>query len=137
SEYARYKHSLKRLSRKQTGIIDGLNIRKIILSVVLLFMMLMSSFFIFMDITFTGEANSNQDQRVTVPEDEESARTYYAITAEDDMEFGSQVLSHMSLVEVDSDYQDGYTVMVGGSEYETGENSLIYFNPASLYPEAA
>lgn len=137
SEYARYKHSLKRLSRKQTGIIDGLNIRKIILSVVLLFMMLMSSFVIFMDISFTGEANSKENQTVTVPEEEENVRTYYAITAEDDMEFGSQVLSHMSLVEVDSDHQDGYTVLMGGSEYEAGEDSLIYFNPASLYPEAA
>src|SRR5699024_7178891 len=80
SEDVRYKHSLKRLSRKQTGIIDGLNIRKIILSVVLLFIMLMSSFVIFMDSPSTGKDNSEQDRTVTVTKEEESVRTYYAIT---------------------------------------------------------
>lgn len=136
SEYARYKHSLKRLSRKQTGVIDGLNIRKIIISIVLLFMMLMSSFFIFMDISFTGSANSKQDQTVSVPESEvENERTYYALTAEDGMQFGNQTLSLLSLVEVDSKQEEGYKVIHDGTEYEADEESLIYFNPASLYPE--
>lgn len=138
SEYARYKHSLQRLSRKQTGLIDGLNIRKIIISIVLLFMMLMSSIVIFMDISFTGSANTKQDQSVTVPDAEsENERTYYALTAEDSMQFGEQVLSHLSLVEVDSNREDGYTVIIGDSEYAADEESLIYFNPASLYPEVS
>ncbi|WP_411842281.1 hypothetical protein [Salinicoccus sp. HZC-1] len=138
SEYARYKHSLKRLSRKQTGVIDGLNIRKIIISVVLLFIMMMSSFIIFMDINFTGSANTNQDQTVTVP-DEEAAidRTYYALTAEDEMKLGDQVLSHLSLVEVESNQEENYTVILDGEEFEVDADKLIYFNPASLYPDAA
>lgn len=136
SEYARYKHSLKRLSRKQSGIIDGLNIRKIIISIVLLFMMLMSSFVIFMDINFTGSANTKEDQSVTVPEEGmEDERTYYALTAEEGMQFGNQTLSHLSLVEIGPNQEDGYKVLLNGEEYETNENSMIYFNPASLYPE--
>lgn len=138
SEYARYKHSLKRLSRNQTSLIDSLNIRKIIISIVLLFVMLMSSVFIFMDINFNGTANTKQDQTVTAPDEEmENERTYYALTAKDGMQFGEQTLAHLSLVEVDSNQKDGYKVILGGEEYEADEDSLIYFNPASLYPETA
>ncbi|WP_031546702.1 hypothetical protein [Salinicoccus luteus] len=135
NEYGRYAHGLKRLSRKQASPIDGLNIRKVIISLLLMFTMLMASVVIFMDISFTGSANTGQDQTVAVPETEEDDRIAYAVNTEGSLEVNGESHPYMSLLQV-SDREDGtYTIVDGGATVEMDGSSFIYFNPASLYPE--
>ncbi|MFC3418543.1 hypothetical protein ACFOLA_03520 [Salinicoccus hispanicus] len=134
SEYGRYAHGLKRLSRNQASPIDRFNIRKIIISLVVLFTMMMASVVIFMDISFTGAASTGQEQTVTIPE-EEDRRIAYGISTEDSMEIGGETYPYMSMLRVSDRGAENYTIVDGGAAEEVDSGSLIYFNPASLYPE--
>ena len=100
-----------------------------------MFTMLMASVVIFMDISFTGSANTGQDQTVAVPETEEDDRIAYAVNTEGSLEVNGESHPYMSLLQV-SDREDGtYTIVDGGATVEMDGSSFIYFNPASLYPE--
>ncbi|MCG1010956.1 hypothetical protein J4760_13090 [Salinicoccus sp. ID82-1] len=135
SEYGRYAHGLKRLSRNQASPIDRFNIRKIIISLVVLFTMLMASIVIFMDISFTGAASAGQEQTVVIPEEETDDRIAYGISTEGSMEVGGDTYPYMSMLRVSDRSDAGYTVVNGEATEEVDSGSLIYFNPASLYPE--
>lgn len=135
-EYGRYAHGLKRLSRNQASPIDRLNIRKIIISLLILFTMLLASIVIFMDVSFTGVPNTGQNQTVSIPEEETDNRIAYGISTEDSMEIGGETYPYMSMVRVSDRGEASYTVVEGGLTEEVDAGSFIYFNPASLYPEA-
>lgn len=140
SEYARYKHELKRLSKNQTSVIDSLNIRKIIVSVVLVFFMLISSLVIFMDINFTGAANSDDGQTPTVPDEEnEAGGTVYGVVSESNVEAGGETLPYLATVQVSSESKvaETYDVVEGDETYEVSADNMMYFNPASLYKEVS
>src|SRR5699024_6722796 len=104
SEYARYKHELKRLSKKQTSFIDSLNIRKIIVSAVLVFFMMLSSLIIFMDINFTGSANTDNELTQTEPDEgNETGGTNYGIVSGTNVEAGGENLPYLTTVQISSE----------------------------------
>ncbi|MCG7333310.1 hypothetical protein [Salinicoccus roseus] len=131
----KYAHGLKRLSRKQSGLIDTLNMKKIILSLILMFTMLMASIVIFMDISFTGSANTGQEQTVAAPEEEKDNRIAYAVVSEENLEVNGESYPYLSLLQVSDRSGETYTILDDGTSVEMDGSSFIYFNPASLYPE--
>ncbi|GAB3059835.1 hypothetical protein ACFOU0_05370 [Salinicoccus sesuvii] len=136
NEYGRYAHGLKRLSRNQASPIDQLNIRKIIISLLVLFTMLMASVAIFMDVSFTGVPSTAQNQTVSTSEEESANRIAYGISTEESADIGGEIYPYMSLVRVSDRGETSYTVLENGETTEVDADSFIYFNPASLYPEA-
>ncbi|WP_020006154.1 hypothetical protein [Salinicoccus albus] len=140
SEYARYKHELKRLSKNQTSFIDSLNIRKIIVSAVLVFFMMLSSLIIFMDINFTGSANTDNGQTQTEPDEENAAGGMnYGIVSGTDVEAGGENLPYLTTVQISSESPEAetYEVVEEDEIYEVSADNIIYFNPASLYQEVS
>src|SRR5699024_5017885 len=140
SEYARYKHELKRLSKKQTSFIDSLNIRKIIVSAVLVFFMMLSSLIIFMDINFTGSANTDNELTQTEPDEgNETGGTNYGIVSGTNVEAGGENLPYLTTVQISSESSESetYEVVEGDETYEVSTDNIIYFNPASLYQEVS
>ncbi len=135
SEYAHYEHNMQRLSKKQTSLIDRLSIRRIIVSFVLLFIILAASTVIFMDINFTG-ADETVDQQTAAPGDEDADESFaYGFIASDAVNFGSEAVPYMTMVDVVATGENTYTVRFKGAEYDVPEADIIYFNPASLYTE--
>lgn len=136
SEHARYKHDLKRLSVTQSSIIDTLNVRRIILSLLLLFIMVMAGLVIFMNIDFNGEESRSIGEDTTVtPSAEEDEMFVYGIVKDEALNIGGETLPEMSLVTVSGRDEENYTVSFNGETYDVPHDELIYFNPASLYTE--
>lgn len=135
SEYARYKYDLKRLNMKQTTIIDGLNVRRIIVSLVLFFIMAMSALLIFMEVDFTGDGQETiGDISITDPA-EDIERLSYGLVQGDSLTIGGTEVPNMTLLDIVMSGDGGYTVNFNGELHEVSEDDIIYFNPASLFPE--
>lgn len=137
SEYAHYKHNMQRLSKKQTSLIDQLSIRRIIISLVLLFIIMTSSAVIFMNINFTGMGTTVETETVPMEEEEGIESFVYGLVLDDNLEIGSETLPYLSLVDIVEIHDQSYTVVVDETEHEVDESELLYFNPASLYTETA
>ncbi len=133
-DYGRYEHGFKRMSRNQSGLIDQFNVQKIIISVVLLFVMFMSSIIIFMDISFT-DGRSATEEPAALPEAEESERFAYGINTDPDLKLEGESIPYMYLLEISSDREGDYRIVEDGLDVEVDASSILYFNPASLYPE--
>lgn len=137
SEYAHYKHNMQRLSKKQTSLIDQLSIRRVIVSFVLLFIIMTSSAVIFMDINFSGASPTVENQTVPVEEEEGIENFVYGLVLNETLEIDGETLPYLSLVDIVKIQDQSYTVVVNDAEHQVDESELLYFNPASLYTEAA
>jgi teichoic acid transport system ATP-binding protein len=137
SEYAKYKYDLKRLNMKQTTIIDALNVRRIILSLVLLFIMAMSALIVLMDIDFTGSGTETAGNSSIIDTGEDEERISYGLVKGDNMSIGGTTIPSMTLLNIVSTNGETYTVNFNGENHEVPRDELIYFNPASLFPETS
>lgn len=137
SEYAHYKHNMQRLSKKQTSLIDQLSIRRIIVSFVLLFIIMAASTVIFMDINFTGAYETADRQTGPVMDENASESFAYGFVTADALDLGGGAVPYMTMVDIAQVGEDGYTVLFEDQEHEVAEGDILYFNPASLYTEAA
>lgn len=136
SEYARYKYDLKRLNMTQTSVIDGLNVRRIIVSLVLFFIMAMASLVVFMEVDFTGTGTDTGGDVSIVDTSEDTDRLAYGLVQGDNMSIGGTEIPNMTLLDVVGTNDDGtYTVEFNDETFDVPEDDVIYFNPASLYPE--
>ena len=137
SEYAHYKHNMQRLSKKQTSLIDQLSIRRIIISLVLLFIIMTSSAVIFMNINFSGVSTTAENQTVPVEEEEGTENFVYGLVMNETLEIEGETLPYLSMVDIVEIQDQSYTVVVDDAEHQVDESELLYFNPASLYTETA
>lgn len=137
SEYAHYKHNMQRLSKKQTSLIDQLSLRRVIISLVLLFIIMTSSAVIFMNINFTGTSTAVETETVPMEEEEGIESFVYGLVLGDSLEIGGETLPYLSLVDIVEIHDQSYTVAVDETEHEVDESEILYFNPASLYTETA
>ena len=137
SEYAHFKHNMQRLSKKQTSLIDQLSIRRIIISLVLLFIIMTSSAVIFMNINFSGAGTTVENQTVPAEEEEGIESFVYGLVLNDALEIDGETLPYLSMVDIVEIQDQSYTVVVNDAEHQVDESELIYFNPASLYTETA
>src|SRR5699024_4233174 len=110
--YAHYKHNMQRLSKKQTSLIDQLSIRRIIISLVLLFIIMTSSAVIFMNINFTGMGTTVETETVPMEEEEGIESFVYGLVLDDNLEIGSETLPYLSLVDIVEIHDQSYTVVV-------------------------
>lgn len=137
SEYAHYKHNMQRLSKKQTSLIDQLSIRRIIVSLVLLFIIMASSAVIFMNINFRGASTAVETETVPMEEEAGIESFVYGLVLDETLEIGGETLPYLSMVDIVEIRDDSYTVVVNETEHEVDESELLYFNPASLYTETS
>lgn len=137
SEYAHYKHNMQRLSKKQTSLIDQLSIRRIIVSLVLLFIIMASSAVIFMNINFSGTSTAVETETVPMEEEAGIESFVYGLVLDETLEIDGETLPYLSLVDIVEIHDDSYTVIVNEAEHEVDESQLLYFNPASLYTETS
>lgn len=137
SEYARYKYDLKRLNMKQTTIIDALNVKRVILSLVLGFVMAMAVLVILMDVDFTGAGTDTVNDSGITDTSESEERLAYGLVQDESLAVGDETVPNMTLLNIVSVNNETYTVHFNGEIYEIPAEELIYFNPASLYPEAS
>lgn len=137
SEYAHYKHNMQRLSKKQTSLIDQLSIRRIIVSLVLLFIIMASSAVIFMNINFRGTSTAVETETVPMEEEAGIESFVYGLVLDETLEIGGETLPYLSMVDIVEIRDDSYTVVVNETEHEVDESELLYFNPASLYTETS
>jgi len=137
SEYAHYKHNMQRLSKKQTSLIDQLSIRRIIVSLVLLFIIMASSAVIFMNINFNGTSTAVETETVPMEEEAGIESFVYGLVLDETLEIDGETLPYLSLVDIVEIHDDSYTVIVNEAEHEVDESQLLYFNPASLYTETS
>ncbi|WP_052254450.1 hypothetical protein [Salinicoccus sp. YB14-2] len=137
SEYAHYKHNMQRLSKKQTSLIDQLSIRRIIVSLVLLFIIMASSAVIFMNINLSGTSTAVETETVPMEEEAGIESFVYGLVLDETLEIDGETLPYLSLVDIVEIHDDSYTVIVNEAEHEVDESHLLYFNPASLYTETS
>lgn len=137
SEYAHFKHNMQRLSKKQTSLIDQLSLRRIIVSLVLMFIIMASSAVIFMNINFTGTSANVENQTVPTVEEEGIESFVYGFVLNDGLEIDGETLPYLSMVDIVEIHDQSYTIVLNGTEHEIAESELLYFNPASLYTETA
>lgn len=130
-----YSENFKRLGKQQASVLDNINIRKIIVTLVLVFFMVLSSFVIFMNISFIGESPTFTEEQQNLNEEVTSERLSYAFVNRDGMEIDGATLPQYTLLEVIAADEETYTVNYDGIEKKVNRNEVIYFNPASLYTE--
>lgn len=131
-----YSDNFKRLGKQQASILDNINIRKIIVTLVLAFVMMLSSLVIFMNISFIGESPTFTDEQENRNQEVTSDRISYAFVDRDGLELNGTMLPQYTLLNVTDTTEENYTVEYQGAEETVGRDEVIYFNPASLYTEA-
>ena len=129
-----YSENFKRLGKQQASVLDNINIRKIIITLVLAFIMVLSALVIFMNISFIGESPTFTEEQESLQE-VTSERLAYAFVDRDGLEIDGTALPQYTLLEVTAADAETYTVSFGGAEKTVNRNEVIYFNPASLYTE--
>lgn len=135
-EDAMYSDNFKRLSRQQASVLDNINIRKIIVTLVLTFVMILSALVIFMNISFIGESPTFTDEQQNRNEEVTSERFSYAFADRDGLEINGTVLPQYTLLNVVGTDEETYTLEYEGATETVSRSEVIYFNPASLYTEA-
>lgn len=130
-----YSENFKRLGKQQASILDNINIRKIIVTLVLAFIMVLSALVIFMNISFIGESPTFTEEQQNLEKTVTSDRLSYAFVDRDGLEIGGTLLPQYTLLEVTASDETTYTVSHNGEETTVSRDDLIYFNPASLYTE--
>lgn len=139
NEHARFKHNLERVRRKTLVSSESINVKKIVITVVLFFIMLAASFVVMMDITFT-EVDSGLPI-IAPQEDNDDApdnfRTLYGIVADDALEFGVESFGVMDIMSITRQPDQSFTASIQGGNYAIDRDDFIYFNPGSLYPQSS
>ncbi|MDO5359952.1 MAG: hypothetical protein Q4E92_04210 [Jeotgalicoccus sp.] len=130
-----YSENFKRLGKQQASVLDNINIRKIIVTLVLAFLMVLSALVIFMNISFIGESPTFTEEQQNLNEEVTSERLSYVFVNRDGLEIDGTTLPQYTLLEVTAADEETYTVNYGGNEKTVNRNEVIYFNPASLYTE--
>lgn len=130
-----YSENFKRLGKQQVSVLDNINIRKIIITLVLLFIMVLSALVIFMNISFIGESPTFTEEQQNLNEDVTSERLSYAFVDRDGLEMDGTMLPQYTLLEVTAADEENYTVKYRDSEKTVTRDEVLYFNPASLYTE--
>ena len=134
-EDASYSENFKRLGKQQVSVLDNINIRKIIITLVLVFIMVLSALVIFMNISFIGESPTFTEEQQNLNEDVTSERLSYAFVDRDGLEMDGTMLPQYTLLEVTAADEENYTVKYRDSEKTVTRDEVLYFNPASLYTE--
>lgn len=135
-EDKQYDQRLNRLSKQQASVLDHINIRKIIITLVLAFIMLLAGLVIFMNISFIGESPTFTDEQQNFEEGITSDRLAYAFVDRDGLEINGTMLPQYTLLEVTGSDNETYTVEYDGETVTLNQDEVIYFNPASLYTES-
>ncbi|CAD2081239.1 teichoic acid ABC transporter ATP-binding protein [Jeotgalicoccus coquinae] len=130
-----YNENFKRLGKQQASILDNINIRKIIVTLVLAFIMVLSALVIFMNISFIGETPTFTEEQQNMGGEVTSERLSYAFVDRDGLEIDGTSLPQYTLLEVTDTDEETYTVSYGNAEAAVKHDEVIYFNPASLYTE--
>src|SRR5699024_4699033 len=69
-----YSENFKRLGKQQASVLDNINIRKIIVTLVLAFIMVLAALVIFMNISFIGESPTFTEEQQNLQEEVTSER---------------------------------------------------------------
>lgn len=125
----------KRLSKQQASVLDHINIRKIIVTLVLFFIMLLAGLVIFMNISFIGESRTFTEEQQNLEEDVTTDRLAYAFVNREGLEINGAMLPQYTILEVVSSDNNTYTVEYGNETVILNQDEVTYFNPASLYTE--
>lgn len=134
-EDGQHTQHFKRLGKQQASVLDNINIRKVIITLVLLFIMILSCLVIFMNISFIGESPTFTDEQQNLEEEITSDRLAYALVDRDGLEINGEMLPQYTLLEIMSSDETSYTVSYDGSTETLLKEEVTYFNPASLYTE--
>lgn len=135
-EDEKYNDNFKRLGKQQSSVLDNINIQKIIISLVIVFVMIVAALVIFMNITFVSETPTFTEENERYTEDETTDRLAYAFVDSDGLTINGENLPPFTLMEVTDSTEDTYTINHNGTEETVNRDEVIYFNPASLYTEA-
>src|SRR5699024_5822083 len=117
--------------------IDQHSIRRLIVSLVLLFIIMASSAVIVMNINFNGTSTAVETETVPMEEEAGIESFVYGLVLDETLEIDGETLPYLSLVDIVEIHDDSYTVIVNEAEHEVDESQLLYFNPASLYTETS
>ena len=131
-----YGDQYKRLGKQQVSVLDNINIRKIIITLVLAFVMVLAALVIFMNISFIGEPTTFTEEQENRNQEVTSDRVSYAFTDRDGLEFNGTALPQYTLLNVVESGEETLTLEHDGATETVARDDIIYFNPASLYTEA-
>ena len=139
NEYARFKHNMERVKRKTIVSSDSINVKKVVITVVLFFIMLAASFVVMMDITFT---ESDSGLPIIAPQEEtdeapNNFRTLYGIVTKENLEFGVEEYGVMDIMSIRRESDQSFSAAIQGGDYAVDRDDFIYFNPGALYPQSS
>src|SRR5699024_1537418 len=106
----------KRLGKQQASVLDNINIRKIIVTLVLAFIMVLAALVIFMNISFIGESPTFTEEQQNLQEEVTSERLSYAFVDRGGLEIDGTALPQYTLLEVTAADEETYTLQYGNAE---------------------